>query len=311
MLVLLTTITGVAQVRRSYTYSTFVSSHPSSVTISNFSAGGFFAIAGGVVFQGSSTFYLESSIGRQVVPAANISLSAVPDGNVYLNVGSDAYRLEIHRGLACPLGKFIERNGTIVYTLPPATFLPQSFSKAELSRELQQFESEGVALVKDENTGRIMGLAKEFVRTPFLDLIEESDFGKVVPLPPNLRRTLMMNVNTGVNAGDSESEGTYINSDSQVTYQVFLVAASRRVETAGVPLRFTWDYASVGAKVIDVEALSQSWPAGTTLSDFNSRRARPTQYDIVSMFQNAAIFRQLKNSNPSAFYGFVASVCGN
>jgi len=308
--VLLTLVSvSFGQVCQSFTYSTFISSRSSPVTISNFRAGGFFAIAGGVVFQGHSTFYLENPTGKHAISAADVHLTTDSRGNVFLVANSDAYRLEIHRGLACPLGKFVERNGSIVYTVPPVTFVKRSFTDAELSRQQKQFDEEGVTLVKDRETGQIMGLAKEFFKTPFENLIMMADFANKVSLPPNLSSTLIANVNSGSSVGESRSRGTYINSDSQTIYQVYLMSTSHRVETAGVPLRFTWNYAAGGARVIRIEALSQSWPSGMKLTNFNVSETKPTQYDIISLFQNAGIFRQLQQTDPSAFDGFVNSAC--
>jgi hypothetical protein len=302
--------TGAAQVRQSFTYSTFVNSHAAPATIRAFRSGGFFAIAGGVVFQGSSSFYLESVSGKQKVSAENVSLTSSANGNVYLNVASEAYRLEIHRGLACPLGRFVEREATIAYTVPPATFLKHHYTDAELRRQQSQFDQEGVVLVEVQS-GELMGFAKEFVKTPFLQLLYKADFADVVSLPPAIRTSLMMNVNQGVSAGQAQGHGTYINSDSQTVYQAHLMQTTRRVETEGVPLRFYWSFASGGARVTDVVALSQSWPAGTKLTNFNVKGAKPSEYDIISLFQNAGIFRELRRANSASFDHFVESACGN
>src|SRR5262249_2917530 len=103
---------------------------------------------------------------------------------------------------------------------------------------------------------------------------------------------------------------SYLNTDQQVTYQVYLVAGERRVDIAGVPFRYFWNYAADRSALIsNVEALSQTWPPDQTLTNFFDRNSEPTQYDVVSLFQTAGVFRELRNANPQAFGHFVSAAC--
>jgi hypothetical protein len=84
----------------------------------NFGRDGEFEIAGGVVFQGQAQFYLEDGNTGKSISASSLTLNAEADGTVSLKYKGKSYKLEIHKGLACPLGKFIIRHGEIAYTIP-------------------------------------------------------------------------------------------------------------------------------------------------------------------------------------------------
>jgi hypothetical protein len=289
----------VAQVRRAASYSTFINPAPTPVVRGTFVRGGLFAIAGGVVLHGKAQFLIESATAKQTVAGATVRLAYENPGAVYLTQGGNRYSLDMHRGLACPLGRFVQRGGEIAYTIP------EDESPAGSARLTKR------GLVE---TGPGEWIAKEFANGMFASLMEAADFADVDPLPETLAANLVTSVNTYVSPAErTEVEGgSYINSDAQVTYRVFLMEGKNRVEISGVPLRYYWRQAADGSAIVRrIAALSQDWPANTRLTTFSRASAEPTQYDIVSFYQTAAVFRQLNAAAPGDFKLFVTSACAN
>lgn len=289
----------VAQVRRAASYSTFINPAPTPVVRGTFARGGLFAIAGGVVLHGKAQFLIESATKKQTVAGATVRLLYENPGAVYLTQGSNRYSLEMHRGLACPLGRFVQRGGEIAYTIPEDESLEAA---ARLTKQ---------GLVE---IGPDEWIAKEFAKTVFASLMEAADFADVDPLPETIAAQLVTTVNASVSpAARTEVEGgSYINSDAQVTYRVFLMEGKNRAEISGVPLRYFWRQASDGSAIIkDVAVLSQDWPRNARLTNFLRGSEEPTQYDVVSFYQTAAVFRQLNAAAPSDFKSFVTSACAN
>jgi hypothetical protein len=297
---LVASFTGVSllgQVRRTTAYSTFISPTPTRVVTGTFSSGGIFAIAGGVVLHGKAQFLLETATSKQTVAGETVGLAAGNEGAVYLTQGGDKYRLGVHKGLACPLGRFVLRDGEIAFTVPADN------SAASLRRLAAR------GLVRATDGGWI---AKEFANTDFEGLMADADFADTVTLPNTLSAQLMTGVNTSVSAtARSEVErGSYINSDAQVTYRVFLLAGKGRAEVAGVPLRYYWSYAADRSAIVNrIEVLEQEWPDRPRLTDFASLDAETTQYDVASLFQSAGIFRQVRTQAPADFRAFVTAAC--
>lgn len=284
---------ALGQIRKSVTYSSFINPIPSIRTVTTFTPSGIHRIAGGVLLEGSSAFYLETSSTKHKISATDLSLS-VDEKNIYISHAGQRYQLEIHRGLACPLGQFVARGGRIAYTIPPVEGVEVELKRAGV---VDSVFFDGF-------------VAKEFVQTPFEILVAAADFAETTPLPRDLRMRLMESVNTATNAGFGTLQGSYLNSDSQITYQVYLVAATHSVETEGIPLRYDWVHTSNKvARIIDITAISQFWPEEEKLTDFYNPNSMPSQYDVVSLYQNAGIFRQLKNNNTATFTSFVAAAC--
>jgi hypothetical protein len=115
-----------------------------------------------------------------------------------------------------------------------------------------------------------------------------------------------------INASDDLNSmiGSYINSGMQVTYRVYLLPRTGRVEIGGVPLRYFWKMEQDGsAGVFSVEMYAQNWGAGARLTDLRAPNANPTQYDVVNFYQVAALFSQMHESNAAGFATFVNQAC--
>jgi hypothetical protein len=265
-----------------------------------FGPGGFFSTAGGVVFNGQAKFFLEDSKGQQGISPAQVDLEVGQLGNVYLSYRGLSYQLEIHKGLACPLGRFINRNGLIAFTVPPE--VPSSFVATQTSLLHQA----GLVAI---NEGLI---ANEFKRSGADELLVETDFAETVPLPEKMVARLIQSINAvlGQNrTGINDVTGSYVNTDSMVTYQVYLTANDRHVAIAGLPLRFFWDHANDGSAVVqEIEVYSSEWPRGVIVADLIAKDPT-TQYDYVTLYQIEGVLRQIKMSNPDSFGRFVKRAC--
>lgn len=290
---------AAAHIRATTDYSSFV--NPVSTTafaMGYFGVGGIFSIAGGVVFDGKARFFLENGNHVQPAPINLLSLVADKNGSVQIRHKNELYNLEIHTGLACPLGTFIARGGLIAYTVPDDT--------SEAARQRMKSEGlEGEKLVNAE-------IAKEFAGGPFDSLLDGTDFAETVDIPDAFKRPIIDGINKvaspGLVLGDEFDElGSYINTDAQVTYKVYLVAGVGRVDTEGVPFRYYWDRTKKRTALVDdITAFSQDWPSTQRLSQL----PQPwSQYDFVSLYQNAGIFREFFNADASKFRAFVADAC--
>jgi len=289
---------------RAQQYTSFIQTNATArFAARTFGRGGFAFIAGGVVLNGQAQFYLEDSRGAQAVSPGDVTLRIDGSQNVYLNYRETGYKLEAHRGIACPLGQFIARNGAVGFTIPPN--VPAEFEE-EQERQLREaglvFASGG-------------WIAKEFANTNTASLLEEADFADTVDLPDDLNNHLIQTINAAVGGDRDENmevEGSYVNTDSQITYQVYLLAQSRRVDVAGVPLRYSWSHANDGSAIVTlVEAFSTDWPKGSLIADLSAHNGDTSQYDYVVFYQTGGIFRQIFMSNPTSFRSFVAKACAS
>jgi hypothetical protein len=289
-----------AQVRVERKPSVFVDPSAGPAASELFARSGYFMIAGGVVLGGSAALYLEQGGSDQPVPARAVAPVVDAGGHVALMYGGSAYRVGMPAGLACPLGRFVARDGIIAYTVP-------KFMDAESRRMMMQA---GL---------RHHRIAREFDGTMFEPLLRAADFAATTPLAPDMAQALTAALNDANSLdgfvlasadGPDRPIGSLINADVQVRYQVFLMRASQSVEVAGVPLRYFWQLDRSGAAgVFAVDIFAQNWPAGSTLSDLAAPGAHPTQYDIVNFYQVSGLFKELHRSNPSAFGAFVAKAC--
>jgi hypothetical protein len=291
---------ALTQVRRTRDYSPYVNPASNDATYRTFSAGGLAGIAGGVLFQGNARFFREDATAHPV-DAGLLTLSAGAGSRATIALGPTRYDFKLHAGLPCPLGRFVDRGAEIAFTIPP------DGSRRALARLTA---AGAVRLPRYRNP---VFAAKEFARTPFIPLLEKADFATVEPLPRELAEAIADNINRASGTGPVEGRGVYVNSDAQTTYQVFLVDEAKgrgRVEIAGVPLKYSWVRRRDGSfGVHRVEAFSQEWSGTPSLTVFQ-RSSRATQYDVVSLYQAAGVFRALHQANPKAFSTFVDSACG-
>lgn len=290
-----------AQVRRDPDTSDFINPASGDMARLLFGRGGYFMIAGGVLLDGSASFVREAGGATQPVAAASVQLAPAPSG-VEIRAGGAGYMLATAPGLACPLGRFVRRDGLIAYTIP-------KFLDPDSRRRLL-----ALGIVRHR-------VAREFDGTPFETLLRAADFGATVPLDPRQAQALSasLNAETGVDAaiigaalGDDGSVGSLINADMQVRYRVYLDAARGRAEIAGVPVRYYWQLDRSGAAgVFAMAVYAQSWPPGAGLTPWAQTGAAPTQYDIVAFYQLAGLFRQVHETDPAGFAAFVDRACAS
>ncbi len=289
-----------AQIRVEPDTTAFVDPSGSALARALFGRDGYFMIAGGVVLAGSAAFYLEHDGADQPVDAHSVVPQITPDGAVSLSYGGVEYRVGMPRALACPLGRFVARDGLIAYTVPK--FMDPESRQAMLQAGLKRHR-----------------IAREFDGTVFEPLLHAADFAATVPLPSNVGEALTASLNSAnglsgfvIEAADETDRpiGSLVNTDAQVRYRVYLQAVSHRVEIGGVPLRYFWQLDRSGAAgVFAVAELAQSWPAGTVLTDWSALHAMPSQYDVVNFFQISGLFRQIHLAQPARFDAFVEAAC--
>jgi hypothetical protein len=292
--------TGSAQVRVEPNLSSFVDPATGPMAQQLFGRSGYFMIAGGVVLGGTASFFAEQSGIDQAVDAKSVLPVANADGSVSLRYAGVTYHVGMPSGLACPLGRFVARDGVIAYTVPK--FMDPDSRRVMMDAGLKRHR-----------------VAREFDGTKFEALLRAADFAATTKLPADLARRLTASMNDPngldgfvIKAADADNEpiGSLINTDVQVRYRVYLMAGSDQVEISGVPLRYFWELDPSGAAgVFAVDALAQDFPAGSRLVDWTAPQGQPTQYDIVNFYQVAGLFRQLHLSNPAAFTSFVEQSC--
>jgi hypothetical protein len=290
---------GLAQVRVPPDISPFIDPRPNEATRRTFEAGGLAGIAGGVLFQGNAKFIRESNT-AELVDTSALVLSTTAQQAVIITLGQTRYNFRLHAALACPLGRFVNRGGEIAFTIPPDESV-EAFArlKAAGAVRLAQYSNPVFA-------------AAEFAPTPFIPLLEKADFADVVSLPRDLESTIADNINRTSGTGPVQGSGVYVNSDAQTTYAVYLVdeqPGRGQVEVSGVPLKYSWVRRRDGSfGVYKVEAFAQQWTGSPSLTLFQ-RGSEATQYDVISLYQAAGVFRALQQANPTSFALFVDSVC--
>ena len=293
--------TAQAQIRTDAQYSSFIDPTTGQATQELFGRSGLFRIAGGVVLGGSANFYLEQSGVDQPVLASAVELFGNQDGTVSLHYAGSSFHVAMLAGLACPLAKFVERDGIVAYTIPK--YMDEESRAAMMRIGLRRHR-----------------VAREFDGTPFESLLRAADFAETIKLPHEMGNALSASLNNadGVDgfviyaADESEKPiGSLINTDAQVHYHVYLMPQNHQVETSGVPLHYYWELDHTGAAgVFAVDAFAQNWAPGTHLTNLSAPGAQPTQYDIVNFYQTAGIFHQVHMSNPEQFKSFVGQTCG-
>jgi hypothetical protein len=258
-------------------------------------SGGPFSWAGGVILRGHAAFYEQSGERATRLSITDLALSSSPDGEVFITRGSEQYQLEVHPGLACPLARFVRRDGLVAYTQPIQVdqTVRDKIRQAGL-----------VSLIGSEAF-----IAREFRGTAFERLISSADFFDEESLPAALARRAKQTANQALGSGRSIAIQTnwYFNTDMQVTYRTNLVVGTGRADIVGVPLRYYWSFAQDRSGVVDsVKIMAQTWPDGASLST-----ASPTQYDWAAFYQAAGVFRQFSLTNRPAFDRFVIAACGS
>jgi hypothetical protein len=289
-----------AQVRRENAVEGTITRDTRRVEAALFGPDGYFLVAGGVTLHGNARFLLEQDGKTSIVPASAVTPVVEPGGLVALQAEGARYQLGMPAGLACPLGRFVERDGLIAYTV--VKFMNENSPRALMRA--------GVVRRK---------LAREFDGTKFETLLKAADFAATEPLPDGIGGQIAADINAQNGVGammlkaayvEDEKPGSFVNSDVQVTYDAFLMRQSGRVDVAGVPLRYYWLLDSAGLpNVFSVEAVAQNWQRGATLTDWTAPGAAPTQYDVVNFYQVAAVLRQVHLSAPEAFGRFVEQAC--
>lgn len=177
--------------------------------------------------------------------------------------------------------KFIQRGSYIAYTIPVAGFDVDYFNRNGLEHSIYG--------------GYV---AKEFNSADHVELLTYADFAETEnTLPVNLKKMIIEDAVEG--SGQVTEEGSYVNTDFPVTYQVFFNRTSGKpvIDVGGLPLRYFWDIAEDGSAVIqDVEVFK--FPE----KEFD------LQDRAVMFFQTAAILRQFSQDNQPEFNRFMGEV---
>jgi hypothetical protein len=158
-----------------------------------------------------------------------------------------------------------------------------------------------------------------------------TDFSDADPLPRQTESELIEEINRSVGdfpfsavANDNENEdgepsrrpdGSYLNSDIQVVYQVYLMYPEKRADISGVPLRYIWEWTPAKSSYIrSIKAMSQEFD-GQSAVHVPDPRSDPeggySQYDAVVLYQTAGVFRQMRSSDPASFARFVTKACSH
>ena len=193
-----------------------------------FGSNGYFRIAGGVVLDGAAVLYLEANGTDRAIPADQVRPLVNPGGSMSLRYEGADYRVGMPAGLACPLGRFVARDGFIAYTVPK--YMDPDSMRLMMRAGLRHHR-----------------VAREFDGTRFEALLRAADFASTTPLPDTIEQHLTTSLNDAdgmrgfvIDAADAEDQpiGSLINTDIQVTYHVYLMQATQQVEIGGVPLRY-------------------------------------------------------------------------
>jgi hypothetical protein len=249
--------------------------------------GGSFAFSGGVSPNAKGVIFFDQS-GRTISTGDLTIIYARNSGKDYVAIrtGSQAFDLPMPHGMACPLARFVARNGSIAFTIPEIT--DDSF-----------FSKNG--LVKYKNSNALV--AREFSNTRFADFLKDLDLDTTitVPLQSNLRNGIMNEINSANGTSAAYAPRSYVNADFHVTYSAYLDTKNGRniVDIAGLPLRYYWAIASNGkAAITNVRIFS--FP---TTED-------GLVYDAILFFQNAAVFKQINQEAKARFASFTSAACG-
>lgn len=253
--------------------------------------GGMFAYAGGVMFRGDVTFHGEDD---KPIDGASVSLSAQPrTGKSSLNRAGSVYQLPVEPRLACALGKFVQNDRVLAYTVPmvaddPAFFAREGLVEKEgdyVAGELAAYTAELYAADLDVETEEITdAVTHKLVLDSMNDLVRRSG------------QTLR-----GLAPLGAEGSGTYVNADFNVTYKAYLSKQGARkfVDFAGLPLQYFWSLTKDGRTPTFYNVEVFKFPSEQDASQLTS----------ISMFHNAALFRWMKSNKPAQFERYVTDIC--
>ncbi len=268
-------------------------------------------IGGGVFLEGASDFVLEGAADVQL-DASNLSLSYLA-GAVSLVYNRASYAYEMHPQLVCPLGRFIRREGRLVFSIPSDRSEPGQEKLRSLG--LEPYGSSG------------LWVAKEFKRNAVVALLLGMDFANVESLPSTMETDLLKSLNSSIGGkldGLANDWDSYFNTDSMSRITTFLMENSNTAETSGIPLRFYWRAVGDQTTVTEVEVYSQRL-GDDKISDLSAldlprvNRMRNdqlrslvstfNQIDFISAYQSAAVFRSIHRNNTDNFSDFVGAAC--
>ncbi len=286
---------AAAQVRTQPDPTTFIDPSATPAAAQLFERNGIFRVAGGVVLGGRTNFVVQNGAANQPIADSAIQLQADAQGGAVLRYAGADYPVRMPAGLGCPLARFVARDGLIAYTVP-------RFLDEDGRRELMR-----LGIVRHR-------IAHEFNNTGLEPLLRAADFAQTKPLPSTLAEPLIAALNriNGVNAlvvlaSDEDPIGSMLNADVQTRYTAYLDSVHHTMETAGVPLRYFWQYGLGGAaQVFSVEALAQNWQTGASLS---APGAPPAQVDVANFYQSAGLFREMHLADGPGFAAFTEKVC--
>lgn len=264
----------------------------------------------GILLDSSATFVLERGLRQIAVAPAAVAIEMDAAQRVFLVYAGRRFEMEVHRGISCPLGRFVLRNGNIAYTVSAPPRYQAQLRTDNMVEGVERWQEDGTPLGRE-------WLPREFAGTPFNDLLFAADLTEeVTQLPGDVSLQLLAHLNLATRRlprslrGFTPIDGSYINTDSLIPYRVFLVERANRVDISGVPLRYTWIADSGGSLLIrGVYPFSDEFTRRGITNFTGGRRGEPTHYDVIVLYQTAAVFRQLNRAQPARFRQFVTRAC--
>lgn len=298
---------------------------PARSVMRHFRPGGRFALVRGVLLEGEARFVLEPGQGEVPLEPSAVTLDVGDSGEVALVHEGVRFGFDTHARLACPLARFTERKGEILYTLAPrdrigelkGTGLVRGRDLGEVAHLLlSPVEYLLYSAASGEERAQIIRslplaewYASEFSGTWFPPLLALMDLTRATKeVPKNVAEELI-----GRPLAEPFRDFTdlsYLNSDAGMVYKVFLSSRSRSVDVSGVPARYQWLSRRDGTPHITaVHIYRDDFSPAARLTDFGKPGAKPTHYDVVVFFQTAGVFRQMHLQDPKAFAAFRAKAC--
>lgn len=255
--------------------------------------GGLYAFAGGVIPRGDIIFYDDENEKR--IPNSELRLNIDPiTGRPVVSWKDESYNILIQKSLECPLAQYVQRDTVIAFTI------------AVVADDPTYLESQGLTQI-----ARGTYIAKDLIKqVNLLEIIDLSD--DVSPINDATVKNIIL---TSMNKMAKESanltdlvaplgatgDGTYVNADFNVMYKGYMTKRNSRsfVDIAGLPLRYYWELST-----------DKKTPIFTDVETFDFPKSNSQNLLAqITFFQNAAIFRRFKQSQPQQFENFTKAVC--
>ena len=288
-------------------------------------------VGGGVFVDGAFSFFLLDGDKAEAVSISDLSLQRVEDGGIALEYDDIPYGIDFHLGVECAMAKFIERDGHLLFSLPPVVH------DEELSRlgmvpvghdmAVSQGFAEELSLLA--SLGIPLYVAKEFKDSDaknFIPLLKEMDFYKqkvVWNSEPNsggpnpgafggvfdrFAKGIMSELQDQDISFDQEIK-SYFNLMESDFLEAYFVPKDGEIRLRSTPLRIHWLQGSSGTKIEKIGILS-----------FESLRDKPLwkpsegidaieELDILTMYNFSSILKTFYLNDRNGFRDIRAMLC--